>query len=410
MFFLVKSSFLINDKRMSRKELFEKYIRNECSVEEINELITEFGSSLHEEELKKIIQEYLQADSYSIGENTGSLEVKREELRSLLRSYIGKSRRTAGIQRLWKIAGTAAAVIVCLAAGFYFYYTGFAKNELAANDIPPGSNKAILTLADGRMISLSDAANGEIAREAGLKVTKSANGQIVYTVDPQESQEQAILFNTISTPRGGQYSVRLPDGSVVHLNAGSSLKFPVRFAASERRVMLTGEAFFEVNLTNSQNGLHSKIPFIVESSGQEVKVLGTVFNISAYPEDAIVKTTLLEGSVEVNAQNSGQKQLLKPGFQSLFTNNTLKIKKVDSSDEVAWKKGLFIFDVEPLQGIMRRIARWYDIDVIYNDVNKDELYWGSVSRYENISKVLERLEAAGGVKFKIDGRKVIVSN
>lgn len=204
---------------------------------------------------------------------------------------------------LWPRIAAAASVILVMGTALYFFNanqrtTPMARDMVAKMDIKPGGNRAFLTLADGSRISLNDAANGQLASQAGIIITKTKNGQLIYTIADQSSAKSGSLFNTIETPRGGQYQINLPDGSKVWLNAETKLKFPVSFAnKKERKVELSGEAYFEVAQLKTQG---IKMPFIVASSGQEVEVLGTHFNVNAYPDENNTKTTLLEGLVRVS--------------------------------------------------------------------------------------------------------------
>jgi len=316
---------------------------------------------------------------------------------------------------LWPRIAAAAAILLVVGLSIFFYTSrhlegSAATRDLSANDIKPGSNKAYLILSNGKRLSLTDAANGAIAKEAGVEITKTADGQVIYsTRHPEGGTTEGPVsgrslpgvemkaMNTIETPKGGQYQIRLPDGSKVWLNAASKLIYPVTFIGrGQREVTLSGEAYFEI----AKDKQH---PFKVKSTGQVVEVLGTHFNINSYADEGSVKTTLLEGSVKVNVA------VLKPGEQALLQNNVIKVAEVNPDDAIAWKNGEFVFNDEPLQNIMRKIARWYDVDIIYKDINPNKPFGGSVSRFENISKVLEKLELTGSVHFKIEGKTIYVT-
>jgi ferric-dicitrate binding protein FerR (iron transport regulator) len=301
-------------------------------------------------------------------------------------------------RRLWPRIAAAASIVLVLGTAIYFY-TGRNKDQVItetfANDVAPGKNAATLTLANGQKILINDALAGKIAMETGVKIIKTATGEIRYEITGSNSGE--IAYNTLSTTRGEQTQVRLPDGTLVFLNAESSLKYPTSFTGlGKREVSLTGEGYFEV-------AKDKKHPFIVESSNQKVEVLGTHFNINTYSNETSVRTTLLEGSVKVNDR------ILKPNEQSVLANGNIKVAEVEVDNVVAWKNGTFLFEDEPLNSIMRKIERWYDVEVVYDKaVNKDKLYWGGVSRYDNVSKVLEKLSLTGNIHFKIEGRKITV--
>ncbi len=309
---------------------------------------------------------------------------------------------------LRRLIASAAAAMVLITLGLSLYY--YKQQEVApaekqyAHDVKPGGNKAILTLADGRNITLDDADNGDIAKQAGVTITKRKDGQLVYQVVATsiEHLDTTYPLNTITTPKGGQYQVRLPDGSKVWLNAASSLSYPMRFSKNERKVELTGEAYFEV--------VHnSKMPFKVKTADQLVEVLGTHFNVNAYPDETDSKTTLLEGSVKISQTRSNVSKLLKPGEQAVVT-NAIEVKSVDTEQAIAWKEDLFMFNEDNLDHVMRMIARWYNVEVVFKDNElKKELYSGSVSKFVNVSHVLKKLEMVGGVAFTVQGRTISVS-
>jgi len=305
--------------------------------------------------------------------------------------------------RLWAKMAVAASLMAILTAGLFFYQAHrsnsqvkLAKTSVYKNDIAPGGLKATLTLANGDKITLDGAKIGALAKQTGIIITKAADGQLIYTVSDTKSAN-ASAYNTIETPKGGQYQIRLPDGTQVWLNAASSMKFPVSFSNSKRRrVELNGEAYFEVAHKNNQ-------PFVVKTTRQEVEVLGTHFNISSYPDENITKTTLLEGSVRLNGGT-----LLKPGQQGVSTSNGLIVKHVNADEELDWKNKQFILNDEDLQQVMRRLARWYDVEVVYEGTPADIQFVGVVSNTRNISGVLKLMERTGKVNFKIAGKTVTV--
>jgi len=286
----------------------------------------------------------------------------------------------------------------------FFYYRSLkfdqSLSDIAKQDIAPGSNKAILTLGSGKRIVLTGAANGELAKEEGVVITKAADGQLIYTVSGKDSNSSD--FNTIETPRGGQHQLRLPDGTEIWLNAATTLKYPANFTAlKERRVQLSGEAYFQV----AKDGSH---PFIVETDRSSVEVLGTHFDVNAYKDDAVVKTTLLEGSVKV--LRGAVVKVIKPNQQAVSDGGGIVVKEVVADDAIAWKNGYFMFSSDRLDNIMSRIARWYDVDVVYGDESlKREIFLGTISRYEKISKVLRMLERTGTVVFEVKGNTVRIN-
>jgi transmembrane sensor len=344
--------------------------------------------------IDSFIKEYPEWESLDV-ENKQSIEA---QLRSDIQAQIKKGQAKLGFDRLWpRMIGIAAAVALVVFGVYFFNYRNDSYSDstvLAKHDATPGTVGATLTLANGKKIKLSDAANGEIAKEAGISVTKTADGQLVYQV--VDTSDELNKTNTLSTAKGETYRVRLPDGSLVWLNAASSLTYSTNIIEDGfRTVVLTGEAYFEV----SKDKAH---PFIVKSKGQEVKVLGTRFNISSYTDDNNVKTTLLEGSVQVN------NMLLKPNEQSVLENHQIRVIPVDAEKIVAWKNGKFVFTSESIKSIMTKLSRWYNVEVIYNGNVDNEVFTGSMSRYDDISKILETISFTQAVHFKIEGRRITV--
>jgi ferric-dicitrate binding protein FerR (iron transport regulator) len=319
--------------------------------------------------------------------------------------------------RKWKITVAATVILMILATGSYFIFSSkslqnkIVKSEqsipVPKNDIAPGGNKAELTLADGSVIILDSASNGIISQQGNIKVQKLDNGLIAYTLnDKQITENDEAFYNTITTPRGGQYQVTLADGTKVWLNAASSIRFPVLFTGNERKVEITGEAYFEV-------AKNKAIPFKVKAGASEIKVLGTHFNINAYDDEASVKTTLLEGKVRVVVPAMAGNQaaiFLQPGQQSGITKEGIisVIENADTEVAVAWKNGRFQFKSTDLKTILRQISRWYDVDVIYKE-NINLHFTGQLTRDVNVSKVFEKLALTDEVHFKIEGKRIIVS-
>jgi transmembrane sensor len=303
----------------------------------------------------------------------------------------------------------AAVLIIAAAASLLFFRptkavnTGltFAKHTDTRHDVKPGGNKALLTLENGNQIALNDISVGTVLKEGNITVSKQSNGLLEYKVTPATNTKTTVAYNTISTPVGGQYTVVLPDGSKVWLNAASSLKFPTAFTGTERRVELTGEGYFEV-------AKNKHMPFKVNFNQEEVEVLGTHFNISAYPDEAVTRTTLLEGSVRISKNNI--KKVLIPGQQAISSiqTNGFNIAQVNTDEAIAWKNGLFLFHNENIRSIMKKIARWYNVDVNYQGSFTNQEYGGRISQSKNLSEILKNLELTGTIHFKIEGRRVTV--
>ena len=303
---------------------------------------------------------------------------------------------------------SAAAVIIIAAValgGHYLLKTDkhgqsqMAKNEF--KNINPGGNKAVLTLADGRRVVLDDAQNGQLATQAGVVISKAADGQIVYKISGAENTGLPTLQNTISTPRGGQYQVILPDQTSVWLNSASTISYPAAFTGQERLVSLTGEAYFEV-------AKNEKMPFKVRSGLQTVEVLGTHFNVNAYPDEPNKLTTLLEGSVKLVTPASSIR--IAPGEQGVVLNDGVLLKRrVDIDRELAWKNGLFSFEGQDIRAIMRQISRWYDIEVVYDKNLPEEKYYGEIARSSKLENVFKILEL-NNLAFRMEGKTVYVSH
>ncbi len=388
-------------------------------------------------ELLKMVQKYLSAkaapeeikflesyyDFFDRDENvldhmpTAEKEQLGQQIEAGILERIAQAEQTK-VRPLWSPftrVAAAAVLLIGLSIGGYLALHKRAQPQIAENkvhDIAPGSNKAVLTLANGKAIILTGAKNGLLAQQGNTAVNKTADGQVVYsksgTGKPQSeipNPTSEIEYNTMTTPRGGQYHLTLADGTNVWLNAASSIKYPTSFPGAERRVEITGEAYFEVAHNAAK-------PFRVFSKGQTVEVLGTHFNISAYDDEPNTKTTLLEGSVRITAD--AQKAILKPGQQSQTGRAAGSIKIIENADTdqaIAWKNGYFQFDAESLGDIMRKAARWYDVDVVYTNKNLEgQLFSGTVSRFKNVSQLLKKLELTGAVHFKIEGQKIIVNN
>ena len=274
------------------------------------------------------------------------------------------------------------------------------------NDVQPGNDKAILQLADGRNIVLDSMQNGTIANQGNTAVNKQ-DGIVQYN-SSQQNKVETIAWNTLRTPRGGQYQLQLPDGSKVWLNAQSSLRFPAAFTGNERLVELTGEAYFEVTKNPQMPFRVNMINTTGKPSGQ-VEVLGTHFNINAYTDEEIMRTTLLEGKVKLSSIENAESTLLKPGEQSSLSQefHVSHPIPVQTEEVVAWKDGLFRFQDASIESIMRQVARWYDVEIVYEGkINKQ--FIGTIPRNVPVSTLLKILESTGWVHFMIEGKKITV--
>ena len=384
------------------KKLFQLYLDNKCSPTEMKELF----AFINENDSNRMLLEQI-SDEFSIAfdnENRNIFTAKKQNP-----SQEKQPKVIPFYKKKWLNIAAAAAVILIISAGSYFFLYNESKTELEAvvqkkqqiNVIVPGGNKAILTLSNGQQIILDNANNGTIALQGNSKIIKNNKGQISYQLAEGRGQV-AVQFNTISTPRGGQYQVVLADGSKVWLNAASSIRFPTQFTGKERQVEITGEAYFEV----AKNAF---IPFKVKiNETEEIEVFGTHFNVMAYDEEENIKTTLLEGSIKMN--NASNSIFVKPGQQAISHNQGKieLIKNVNADHVIAWRNGLFDFQNDNLPHIMRQLSRWYNVDVIYAGNIPQGHYVGSIRKQSNITEVLKMLELAGDVQFSIIGKKIMV--
>lgn len=358
-------------------------------------LMDEANGDLLKDHFDKIWRK-LSADDY----NSIELLDSKEILLDIVNSPQKLPRKAA----LWpKWVAAAAIVIAVFSVGYLYFQSGlqFSGSIDYANDIAPGKNGATLTLASGEQILINDAMAGNIAEESGVRISKTADGALVYEVLDNGSGN--LEYNTLSTTRGEQTQVRLPDGTVVFLNAESALKYPTSFAKSEKRmVSLEGEGFFSV----AKDKAH---PFIVKTAEQEVEVLGTVFNVNTYKDDKTVKTTLLEGSVKVTTADQVAR-VLKPDQKATVSPQGILVENVEAQFSADWKEGFFMFDNETLESIMKRLSRWYAIKVEFKDASlKNIRAVGTVSKYDNISKVIAVLERGKLAQFSINDGVLSIS-
>lgn len=385
----------LNDNQKNLNRIIERYVAGKATDDEIRfveayyqhlEKGEDILETLEKEQLDTLVEENYQATL---------LNIKQRKNR----------------EKVFPLYKYAAAVVLLIGfvSGFWYFTKDnkISTDQTVANnqplDVLPGVDEAILTLADGSKIVLDNAKNEKLVEKAGLTISKTKDGQLVYQVSNVDSKGTAIAYNTIETAKGNQYQILLPDGTKVWLNAASSLKYPEIFRGSERKVMLTGEAYFEV-------AKNKNMPFKVESNHQNIEVLGTHFNINSYMDDQTIKTTLLEGSIKVS--NANYVKTLKPGEQSVINNfglgNILIANNIDTEDEVAWKNGLFRFNNAGLKSILGQLERWYDVKIDYQSV-PNKRYNGMVPRKAKLSEVLNMLELTGNISFKIEeGRNLKV--
>jgi ferric-dicitrate binding protein FerR (iron transport regulator) len=386
-------------------ELFRKYLENQCSPAEVNSLFAYFESAENESQLRQLITESLETVA-SEDDGTQWASVTGESFDVIKKQLKGKSGRVTSMLRGPWFRVAAAAVILL---GTYMAYTllnktspekDIVKTETSTHDPGPGTDKGVLTLADGSTIILEKMENGTITRQGDITIIKKDGGQLVYTSLNEKPTE--VLFNNITTPRGGQFKVTLGEGSKVWLNAASSLSFPAAFEGDERRVKLEGEAYFEV-------ATHAS-PFKIEVAGQgEVEVMGTRFNINAYTDEKAVKTTLLEGRVKIRGRNTNDTQILQPGEQAHLNNKgQISISKdADTEQSVAWKNGIFNFNNADLDIVLRQLSRWYDVDIVVEGAIPKKQFHGEIQRNLKLMQVLKLLEK-NNVSTRLEGNTLIV--
>lgn len=319
--------------------------------------------------------------------------------------------RSVRVKKIYRLTAVAASLLLVASLALFLNRpsTKQPAREKESTLIVPGKGQAVLTLANGQKIILTTQKNGIIHTQNGVSVLKNNQEQIVYADSGQQAANSnaPLVYNSIETPRGGQYQIRLPDGTVVWLNAASKLTYPIRFSHTERRVQLSGEAYFEV-ANNTQ------LPFKVITGNQEIAVLGTHFNVYAYADESAIKTTLLEGSVQINNVQTRQHRLLTPGQQAAMDPKTgsINVNRVNTQQVISWKNGYFLFDNMNIQQIMRVISRWYDVDVVYGNVDVKETFGGSFSRNAELSEILQNLQllSQDKVHFRIEHRKIMINH
>ena len=390
----------MEDQRDQLQKLLEK---SGWTAEEMQWLLNYLDSS-GETELTQLMQKQFSDDLKN--RNGISPEVSDKLLKAIHKKIkAAPAQPKTNVISLRKIAFAASVIGLVLVATFMLMNkngtSGIANSnaneQRFKEDVSPGGDKATLTLADGSVIVLDNVQNGTLAQQGNAKIIK-LDGKLSYDQTNKNSKE--VVYNTIATPKGGQYQLELPDGSLVWLNSSSSIHFPTSFVKKERRVDITGEAYFEVAKDPGK-------PFIVSVNNSEVQVLGTHFNINSYHEEDDMKTTLLEGSVRF--VKDATTSILKPGQQAQLTKNgsVRVVSDVDVDKVVAWKNGLFDFENAGIETVMRQLSRWYDVEVEYNG-KTDDLFIAEMRRNIKLSDALKALELTGRVRFDIQGKKIIV--
>lgn len=377
------------------ESLFRKSLENTGTEAEQQELMELIARSQHDEELLQLLDEVITATA-------DEQEMSDQRAGEILAIILQAKTKPRATSRFVRMRWWAAAASVLLLAGAAWYFmphptvtTPKGMPALAMQDIRPVSQSAVLTLDDGSEVVLDSLQHGNIHNNTGA-VIHLGQGTLAYT----GNQNTTTAYNTLSTPRGKLFHLVLPDGSEVWLNAASSLRYPVSFHNKERVVELSGEAYFEVK----QAATH---PFRVKTvEGNEIRVLGTGFNVNAYTNEAAVTTTLLHGSIQV--VSARQQLLLKPGQQAAIADATISLQPADTSQVVAWKEGMFQFDNTGIQQVMNQLERWYDIKVIYENGIPDIRFGGKMERDLDLRSVLRILEISN-VHYRLEERKLIIT-
>lgn len=389
-------------------DLIKGYLFNDLDHSELDELTQWINAAEeHKQIFKSIVNETALSQGGKIYTGAKVVSALNDTKRKLVfsKNKVVKLEKNRNLR--WVIASAAAIILLVSAGIFFIEHSRFSGIEIAKGsaDIRPGAERATLTLSNGTEIDLTSLNAGSVAdKQAGVKITKTGEGELIYELGDEGGRTGAPRYNTIKTPAGGQYRIILPDSTRVWLNASSSLTYPTSFSEREtRRVELKGEGYFEVHKMIKAGA--AAVPFVVSTLRQEIKVLGTHFNVNAYPEEARAATTLLEGAVKINDQ-----VILKPGQQGISKGETLSVKTVNAADYVDWKTGDFNLSNDDFRTMMRKLSRWYDVEVIYDESAPEQVKLGGwISRSKNISSILNIMQQTGKVHFKLEGRRVTVS-
>ena len=395
------------------ESLFQRYLDNQCSPREIRLLLSHFKIDENAALLRKLIQNESEKsdETRSNADHTSLLETTFQKIKKSIAAgdELNKALVVPFYKQVWFRACAAAVVIFLLIVPAYYLVNKKNERTIAQNenrttktDVQPGRSNAILTLDNGQTIMLDSAADGTLAQQGDIKVLKM-NDRIDYQSGNGKANEKPV-YNTITTAKGNDYQLVLSDGSKVWLNAASSIRFPTAFTGNERKVEITGEAYFEVAHNPAKP---FKVDFKNAADGNgEIEVLGTHFNVNTYTDEQDVKTTLLEGSVRITGADKSQR--LSPGEQATLTADAITLKKdVDVSQVTAWKDGYFLFNNTDIQTIMRQVARWYDVDVQFEGKIPVDGFTGRISRNVPLSKFLKVLEL-NDLKVRTEGRTVTV--
>ncbi|WP_420988240.1 FecR domain-containing protein [Chitinophaga sp. CC14] len=373
--------------------LYHRCIQGAATAQEHAEFLQYLQQPGHEDILREVLRRGLREHK-----PLTDLPPEREDVVwQAIMTATGATPAAMPVYRMaWFRMAAAACIAVLIGIGGYTFYRSLERRPMAVQTpLAPGGNKAILTLGNGKVITLDSISNGQIAGENG--VVKQNNGKLAYAADPSG----AVTMHVLTIPRGGQYQLQLSDGTEVWLNSASYIRYPNRFDDKERSVEISGEAYLRVAKNATK-------PFIVVSKGQRIEVLGTEFNLMAYPDEAAIKTTLINGAIRVIQQR--EQKILKPGQQAAVTNGApgIVITTPDLEEVLAWKEGKFRFYNTDIATIMRQVARWYDVEIVYQGQLPGEEFYGAIPKSENATQILDVLELTHKVHFEIKGKKIIV--
>ena len=398
------------NKKTDCQNLIDKYLSNTISIIELNQLLQLVKETDVNEDLTASLNDHWESAIQINAENEPYWDKKFATI------VQAESRITPNItidppkiKKRFYHSFTKAAMLLVVIGFIYVFFLPDGKqpvlntiSQVIKKNIMLGNNKAFLTLSNGKNILLDSATNGLLIQQNNVNIIKSSSGQLIYKNTSNLQSAHEVSYNTLQTTRGGQYQLTLPDSTKVWLNSASSIHFPTSFTGIDRKVEVTGEVYFEVAKNKAK-------PFTVNVNGMDVKVIGTHFNINAYNDDNVIKTTLLEGSVWITKGDNTL--LLKPGNQAQLNNyGEIKLlKNADIEEATAWKKGYFYFKNSSLQNVMRQLSRWYDVEVIYEGTIAERTFGGEISRNLAVSEILQILDKSK-VHFKVEGRKIIVKS
>lgn len=382
------------EQHINIKQLFDKYIAGSATKAEIRQLYDYFETTGNGKDFEELITQYIQAENI---DSVPSAEEPVDRITAGAWETIKNRLPIAARRKIWPfkwIAAAAALLVIGMTITFLVRDKVPEGPKLISKygtDVLPGSNKATLTLSNGKRFELKDSKSGVSIEGSSIAYQ---DGEIIAATDE-------VLQATIEVPKGGIYSLKLPDGTRVQLNSGTTFSYPTRFNGSERFVKLSGEGYFEVSHNPAK-------PFKVQSAGQVLTVLGTHFNVQAY-ENEPIETALLEGKVLVQATNSKGSAILSPNQLAKFTNGKFNLKNVNGQDYIGWTKNLFVFNDLTLGQIFKHLERWYNVDIDYPASISEEQFMMEIPKDRKLSEILDAISAVGALSFKIQGRRITVT-